>query len=141
MFTELTKDVIGYKCITDKNTKRKFLVTLFIPKGTRVYSSGFDRRCKASPNSFQKHKLRAYSVEVLEIRQIDNTQRYNRKLTKKTVDKVVHYSPHASRFDDNLMYTKYEVGEEVIAPNWSDYDRACAGGIHFFVDKQRALEW
>lgn len=138
MFAELKKDIIGYKSV--KNSKgTRFLVTLLIPAGTRIYSSGFYYGFKASRHNFDDDKLRAECAEVLEIRQIKKTPWHlDNTLTNKRVDRIIHHSNFGPW---ECRETAYEVDEIIEAPNWCDQEEQCAGGIHFYVNKKRAMNW
>jgi hypothetical protein len=155
MFLVFNHGIIGYKKRTRKVADRKwawkvkrynYLCTLYIPPNTPIHCRYF---CETKLNEIvQKRikrgwlkqqamervhylaKLRAPEAEVLEITEIST----NRKA--ETVD---HNSTHAP---EAFRPTDYTVGETVVAPNWEDrLNKTCSGGIHFFLDKQRALNW
>ena len=107
-------DIIGWKVCRDRNnllTPR--LVKLRIPDGVKR-TSGFGSR-----------KCRCEGAQVLDILHIDGTP------AKETV--VVSY------YDKTFSYTK---GQWVCCDHY-DNDRrfVCSGGIHFFMERQEAINY
>lgn len=96
---------------------RKYaLIKLEIPEDAKRVSASslFDRRCRCS------------KAKVLEIRDVD---------TNKSMNSVVNRNNEARKL-------RYVVGETVYPDSFNDnrWD-ACTHGIHFFINKQDALEY
>lgn len=96
---------------------RKYaLIKLEIPEDAKRISASslFDRRCRCS------------KAKVLEIHDVD---------TNESLNAVVNYNNEARKL-------RYTVGETVYPDSFNDnrWD-ACSHGIHFFINKQDALEY
>lgn len=125
-------DVIGYKKLDLCGEGHcDYLVTLLIPAGTPIYCRYFDNN---DWGVFNDTKLRTESAEVLEIRELDL------RTVGQQVDVVVYksiYGPHSG----SRPPTPYIVGETVHPHEFDWGDRTCAGGIHFFLDRDRAIDF
>ena len=106
-------DIIGWKVCRDQNNHIPYLVKLHIPDRAKR-TSGFGSR-----------KCRCECALVLDILHIDGTP------AKET--SVVSY------YDKTFAYTQ----GQWIHPNYYDNDRRfiCSGGIHFFMERQEAINY
>ena len=94
-----------------KKVEGKYLVKLQIPEDAR--------RCSATTR-----KCRCDKAMVLEITSLDGEKHYN---------EVVNY---------NYTTTVYKVGEMVYPNSFDDYRwLECSNGIHFFINKQDAINY
>ena len=94
-----------------KKVEGKYLVKLQIPEDAR--------RCSAT-----SRKCRCDKAMVLDITSLDGAKHYN---------EVVNY---------NYTTTVYKVGEMVYPNSFDDYRwLECSNGIHFFVNKQDAINY
>ena len=106
-------DIIGWKVCRGQNNRTPYLVKLRIPDGIKR-TSGFGSR-----------KCRCERALVLDILHTDGTP------AKETV--VV------SHYDKTFIYIK----GEWVHSNYYDNDRRfiCSGGIHFFMERQEAINY
>ena len=94
-----------------KKVEGKYLVKLQIPEDAR--------RCSAT-----SRKCRCDKAMVLDITSLDGAKHYN---------EVVNY---------NYTTTVYKVGEMVYPNSFDDYRwLECSNGIHFFINKQDAINY
>ena len=94
-----------------KKVEEKYLVKLQIPEDARR-SSATTRKCRCD------------KALVLDITSLDGAKHYN---------EVVNY---------NYTTTVYKVGEMVYPNSFDDYRwNECSNGIHFFVNKQDAINY
>ena len=94
-----------------KKVEEKYLVKLQIPEEARR-TSATTRKCRCD------------KALVLDITSLDGNEHYN---------EVVNY---------NYTTTVYKVGEMVYPNSFDDYRwNACSHGIHFFVNKQDAINY
>ena len=101
----------AWKKVVDEN-KTEFLVHLLIPK-------------EAKRSSATTNKCRCEYADVLSIENI---------ATGETIDEIINnsYQPEI----------KYRVGETVYPDSWDDNRwNECSHGIHFFVNKQSAIDY
>jgi len=106
-------DIIGWKVCHGQNNRTSYLVKLRIPDGVRR-TSGFGSR-----------KCRCERALVLDILYIDGTP-------AKETTVVSHY-------DKTFSYTK---GQWVYVDNYdSDRRFICSSGIHFFMERQEAINY
>lgn len=111
-----TGSFIGYKkCVIQAPSKPKYgIIKLLIPEDAKR-SSAFGRKCRCS------------KAEVLDIQTLDGVS---------LGSLAIAYSLYDRSFE-------YRVGETVTPENGFDEDRfvECAGGIHFFLNRQEAVEY
>lgn len=102
---------IGWKSCNANSGK--VIIKLLIPEDAKR-SSGIGRKCRSD------------KAIVLEIQNIDGTK----------ADTDIAYSQHCSSFT-------YMVGETVVPEKPFDNDRwkECASGIHFFINRQEAVNY
>ena len=105
-------DFIGWKKAYSLACPKKFIVKLKIPASAKR-SSATARKCRCS------------KARVLEIYNLDGT----------IAEERMCYSQH----DNNFVY---EVGKTVKVDNFDDNRwKECATGIHFFMNRQEALNY
>jgi hypothetical protein len=140
-FRVLDRDIIGYKQLT-MNTKHggRAIATLIIPKGTVVY--------QAANGTNDQMKCRAQKAYIFSITKISTTD--GRDLQK--INKAFsHYRTHEPVTNDKRFVKAcdrsghrmiYNTGEW-IKPElpYSFVDDACESGIHFFLERERAVNY
>ena len=109
----LTESIIGYKkAIVVSNTFRlAVLIKLEIPKGAIVFQPNY-------------YKCRTNTAKILRITNLGETADYEKA---------------CSWYDSKFMY---HVGETITCNDFNlNNTRECAEGIHFFLDKESALNY
>lgn len=107
-------DFVGWKVIKDAQTQPLYLVKLLIPKDAKV-------------SSWIGDKVRADRAYVLNI--------YNQD------GKEVQEVTAKCAINDDII-TTYTVGKYVYPDSFDDDHRnVCSNGIHFFLDKQEAIDY
>jgi hypothetical protein len=106
-------DIIGWKVCHGQNNRTPYLVKLRIPDGVKRTSGLGSRKCRCE---------RALVLDILHI---------DGRPAKETV--VVSY------YDKMFMYTK----GDWVRSAYYDNDRRfiCSGGIHFFMERQEAINY
>lgn len=110
----LTETIIGYKkaILVSTTSFQEVLITLEIPKGAIVFQ----------PNNY---KCRTNIAKVVRIANLSET--------------FTEFEEAHSRFDTAFIY---HVGETITCNDFSlNNTRECAEGIHFFLDKESALNY
>ena len=110
---------IGWKkCMAHGKNNDFVIVKLLIPEDAKR-SSSTGRKCRCD------------KAVVLEIQSMDGTK----------ADVAIAYSEYATYA--NTQYFAYKVGETVVPEKPFDDDRwtECASGIHFFINRQEAVNY
>lgn len=110
------KDFYGYKILYNEFTNKYFLAKLQIDAKTPTANNGIVDKCRA-----EKAKvISIYSIKPL-----------------KTTKSVFHIC-----FNSNGQNIEYTIGHTVYANKWdSDRFNVCTGGIHFYLDPIKALQF
>ena len=103
---------VGWKKVYDEEKEKKCLVKLLIPEDAE--------RCSATGR-----KCRCSKAQVLAIYDIDNNM-----------------SEMDSCTNTQYAETTYKVGCDVLPDKWDDNRwNECSNGIHFFINKQEAIDY
>ncbi len=130
---------IGYKIAHNKQTDSSVLVTLEIPQDAKTNMN--------RPNIFcaQKARYRCNKCKVLEITDLTQSTIAAARLrgpeaqrSAKGLDPEKKYSKANSYFYPDFVYT---VGQEILVQDYQDKDDPFANGIHFFLDKEVAIQY
>lgn len=110
-----------YKKVYDIPSDNSVIATLLIPAKAKRNQNLKDH---------QGWKCRASEAKVLDL-----TYK-GKKIKKARSGHSIGYTPTGTR-----MYTIYEVGKTVKPKRWFKGKETCAGGIHFFMQRLRAVAY
>ena len=111
--------MIGYKIAFDNN-KNRILVTLEILSDSKTNINRDNIFCK------DKAAYKTNKCKVLSLSSLDEVD--------KIKEVVVAYSSYDPTF-------KYELNKEIIVNDYKDIDDPFSNGIHFFINKERAINY